>query len=109
MTTFDDREAAFETRFVHDAEMEFMAQASRNKHVAYWAAALMGKTAEQAVRYAKDLIRVDLEEQGSDDVIEKLKTDLGDLSDEAAIRAKMAQYLEEAREKARASDIRTVL
>jgi hypothetical protein len=108
MTTFDEREAAFESRFVHEAEMEFMAQASRNKHVAYWAAALMGKTAEQAVRYAKDVIRADLEEHGSNDVVRKLQADLGDLADEATIKAKMAQYLEEARVRARAGEIKTV-
>ncbi len=105
MTTFDEREAAYEAKFVHDAEMEFMAQASRNKHVAYWAAAMMGKTAEQAVRYAKDLIRVDLESAGPEEVIAKLTADLGELSDEATIRSKMAQYLEEARVKARAADL----
>jgi len=31
MTTFDDRENAFENKFAHDAEMQFKADARRNK------------------------------------------------------------------------------
>lgn len=102
MTTFDDREAAYESRFVHEAELEFLAQASRNKHLAYWAAALMGKTAEQAVRYAKDIIRVDLEEAGEEVVFSKVKADLNGIRDDDRIRERMAEFLAEAR--ARAAD-----
>ncbi|MGM0586669.1 MAG: ATPase inhibitor subunit zeta, partial [Pseudomonadota bacterium] len=31
MTGFDDREQAFEKKFAHDAEMQFKAQARRDK------------------------------------------------------------------------------
>jgi len=31
MTTFDDRENAFEAKFAHDSEMQFKAEARRNK------------------------------------------------------------------------------
>mgnify|MGYP001554125114 FL=1 len=31
MSTFDDRENAFENKFAHDAEMTFKAEARRNK------------------------------------------------------------------------------
>ncbi len=109
MTVFDDREAAYETGFVHEAELEFMAQASRNKHVAFWAAALMGQTAEQAVRYAKDIIRTDLEAPGHEVVVTKLKADLGDLATEEKIREKMAEFLAEARERARTGQLGTML
>ena len=30
MTTFDDRENAFEAKFAHDSEMQFLAEARRN-------------------------------------------------------------------------------
>ncbi len=109
MTTFDDREAAYEAKFVHDAEMEFMAQASRNKHIAFWAAALMGKSAEDAVRYAKDIIRVDLEEGGEEAVVAKLMADLGDARPEERVRQRMAEFLAEARERAAKGEIRTML
>ncbi|PRY21497.1 hypothetical protein CLV78_109110 [Aliiruegeria haliotis] len=109
MTTFDEREAAFEAKYVHDAGLEFMAQASRNKRIAFWAAALMGKSAEEAVRYAKDIIRTDLEEAGAEVVVQKLMADLGDLATEDAIRERMARYLNEARIKASEEGIVTVL
>jgi len=42
MTTFDDRENAFEAKFAHDTDMQFRAEAHRNKLVvfgppAFWA------------------------------------------------------------------------
>ena len=33
MTSFDNREHAFEAKFAHDAEMQFRAEARRNKLV----------------------------------------------------------------------------
>lgn len=109
MTTFDEREAAYEAQFVHEAEMEFVAQASRNKNIGYWAAAIMGKTAEQAVRYAKDIIRVDLEEGGEEAVVHKVAADLRDLRTEERIRELMEEFLAEARKKAWAGELKTIL
>lgn len=109
MTTFDDREAAYEAKFVHDAELEFMAQASRNKHVAFWAAALLGMSAEEAVRYAKDIIRIDLEEGGEKAVVAKLKADLDGVRPEDRIRQQMSAFLAEARERAAHGQMRTIL
>ncbi len=43
MTTFNDRENAFETKFAFDAEMQFKAEARRNKLLGLWAAGLMGR------------------------------------------------------------------
>jgi hypothetical protein len=42
MTTFDDRENAFENLYAHDAEMQFKAEARRNKLLGLWAAEKMG-------------------------------------------------------------------
>ncbi|MFV0360386.1 DUF1476 domain-containing protein [Tropicimonas sp.] len=109
MTTFDDREAAYEAQFVHAAEQEFMAQSARNKQIGYWAAAIMGQSPEEAVRYAKDIIRTDLEQGGQEAVIRKLVKDLGGLRDEARIRERMNDFLIEARAKARDGKIKTLL
>ncbi|WP_116131983.1 DUF1476 domain-containing protein [Tropicimonas sp. IMCC34043] len=109
MTTFDDREAAYEARFVRDAELEFMAQASRNKHLGFWAAAIMGMNAEEAVRYAKDIIRTDLQEGGEEAVVRKIGKDMGDLRNEARIRERMAEFLVEARKRAKAGDLVTLI
>ncbi|MCA8884645.1 MAG: DUF1476 domain-containing protein [Rhodobacteraceae bacterium] len=97
MTTFDDRESAFENKFAHDAELEFLAESLRDKHIAYWAAELMGKSASEAAGYAKEIIRADFTEPGDDVVLRKLAEDLGDLTDEATIRAKMNEFLTSAR------------
>ena len=96
MTTFDDRENAFETKYAHDAEMQFKADARRNKLLGLWAAGLMGKDEAAASDYAREVVKSDFEEAGHEDVYRKVSGDLGDLADEASIRAKMAELLIEA-------------
>lgn len=93
MTTFDDREHAFESKFAHDAEMQFKAEARRNRLLGLWAAELLGKSEDEATAYAKDVIRSDFEEAGDDDVFRKVKADLEGKADDATIRAKMAELL----------------
>ena len=97
MSTFDDRENAFENKFAHDAEMQFRAEARRNKLLGLWAAGLMGKSAEEAADYAKEVVKADFEEAGHEDVFRKVAGDLGTLADEATIRAKMAEFMVEAK------------
>lgn len=97
MTTFDDREHAFENKFAHDAQMQFKAEARRNKLLGLWAAGLMGKSGEEAEAYAKEVIKADFEEAGYEDVIRKVAGDLGDKSDDATIRAKLNEFLAEAK------------
>jgi hypothetical protein len=97
MSTFDDRENAFENKYAHDAEMVFKADARCNKMVGLWAAGLMGKTGVAAADYAKTVVIADLEEPGNEDVVRKVAADLGDLSSPEEIRAKLAELLPEAR------------
>ena len=59
MSTLDDRENAFENKFAHDAEMQFKADARRNKLLGLWAAELMGKSGDDAAEYAKEVVRSD--------------------------------------------------
>ncbi len=91
MSTFDERENAFESKFAHDAEMQFKAEARRNKLVGLWAAELLGKSGEAASEYAKEVIKADFEEAGHEDVVRKLAADLGDKAGDADIRAKLAE------------------
>lgn len=93
MTTFDDREHAFEAKFAHDADMQFRAEARRNKLVGLWAAGLLGKSGDEAAAYALSVVSADFEEAGIEDVVRKVATDLGALSSADAIRAKMAELL----------------
>lgn len=97
MSTFDERENAFESKFAHDAEMQFKAEARRNKLLGLWAADLMGKTGDAAMEYAREVIKSDFEEAGDEDVYRKVSGDLGDKADEATIRAKMISLMAEAK------------
>ena len=97
MTTFDDRENAFESEFAHDADMQFKAEARRNKLLGLWAADLMGLSGEAAAEYAKEVIKSDFEEAGHEDVYRKVSGDLGAKVDEATIRTKMTELMVEAK------------
>ena len=100
MTTFDDRERAFENMYARDPEMQFRIVARRNRLLGHWAAGLMGLTEVEAESYAKDVVRSDFEEAGDEDVVRKL---LGDLTsagvecDEARIREALEHKSVEAR------------
>jgi hypothetical protein len=100
MTTFDDRERAFENMYARDQEMQFRVTARRNRLLGAWAAKLMGLTEVEAESYAKDVVRADFEEAGDEDVIRKI---LGDLTsagvecDESRIREALEHKTVEAK------------
>ncbi len=93
MTTFDDRENAFETKFAKDAELQFKVEARRNKLAGLWAADLLGKTGDDAAAYAVEVVSADFEEAGSEDVVRKLAADLAGKVGADEIRAKLAELL----------------
>lgn len=93
MTTFDDRESAFENKFAHDQEMQFRAEARRNKLMGLWVAEILGKSGEDAAEYAKSVVKADFEEAGHEDVMRKVLGDLGDRVPEAQVRAKYDELL----------------
>ena len=100
MTNFSDREAAFETKFARDEEMQFCITARRNKLVGLWAAEKMGLTAAEAAPYATSVVQADFEEAGDDDVVRKIVGDLsaaGVETDVVAITAILAEKTVEAR------------
>jgi hypothetical protein len=100
MSTFDDRERAFETKYARDQDMQFRVVARRNKLLGHWAAGLMGLSEAEAASYAADVVRADFEEAGDEDVIRKV---LGDLTsagvecDETRIREALEHKTVEAR------------
>ncbi|MDF3413580.1 DUF1476 domain-containing protein [Sulfitobacter sp. M57] len=97
MSTMKDRENAFESKFAHDAETQFKADARRNKLLGLWAADVMGKTGDDAASYAKEVVKSDFEEAGHEDVYRKVAGDLGNKADEATIRNKMSELMHQAR------------
>ncbi len=98
MTTFDDREHAFEAKFIHDAELRFKAEARRDRLLGLWAAGEMGLEAHEADEYAKTVVIADLEEAGDEDVYRKVAADREAMGlDASGLREKMAELLAEAK------------
>ena len=87
----------FENKFAHDAEMQFKAEARRNKLLGLWAAGLLGMDGDEASNYATEVVKSDFEEAGSDDVVRKVSADLHGRADEAQIRSKMDELMSEAK------------
>src|SRR5215470_18062607 len=76
MTTFDKREQAFESQFVHDEEMRFKAVARSNKLLGNWAAGKLGLTGEAATSYANALVVAELDHKSGEDSLHKVLSDL---------------------------------
>lgn len=96
MTTFNEREAAFEKKFAHDEEMRFKALARRNKLLGLWVAEKIGKSGSDADEYALTVVRADFEEVGHEDVFRKVRGDLDASVSDTEIRTKMDTFLAQA-------------
>lgn len=101
MTTFDEREKAFENKFKHDQELLFRIYARRAKLVGLWAAGHLGLADAEADAYARQIVSVDFEEPGHQDILRRIKADFDakkvDMS-EHRIEKEMDQLLEVARQ-----------
>ena len=75
MTTLDDRQKSFEKKFERDQDLQFKANARRNKLLGLWAAEKLGKTGADADAYAQEVVRADFEEAGDNDVFRKVRAD----------------------------------
>lgn len=99
MSSFDDRQSAFENKFALDETLLFKAEARACKHMGLWLAAKMGMNDEEANSYAASIIGANLEEAGFNDVkrfvmpdIEKHNLNIS----EDEFNAKMAELYEHA-------------
>jgi hypothetical protein len=96
MTTFDNREKAYEAKFALDQDLKFKAESRRNKMLAEWAGAKLGITGEALEDYVKAVRKADLVEKGDDDVFRKVKQDFADKGiaiADADIRSAMSEFL----------------
>lgn len=94
MTTFDDREQAFEQKFVIDQELQFKSMARCNRLLGIWAAEQLGLSGEASVAYAKDIVAADVAAPGEGVVFQKLSNDLaGKGVSEELIQQKMGEFL----------------
>lgn len=102
MTTFQDREKAFEDKFKHDQNLQFKVEVRRNKLLGMWIAEeFLGHSGAAAEAYAKEVVSADFEEPGVEDVVRKINADLEkqdvELSDHR-LRKKMDELLEVAKQ-----------
>ena len=101
MTTFKDREKAFEDKYKHDQELQFKVEVRRNKLLGLWLAEQLGIAGADADAYAKEVVSADFEEPGEEDVVRKVMGDITarnvDLS-EHRVRKKMDELLLVAKE-----------
>ncbi len=96
MGSFDDRDQAFENKFAHDEQLLFKAFARRNKLLGLWAAEKLGKSGEDALSYAKEVVMADFDEPGDDDVLRKVSGDFkagGVAIDDKELRYEMDRLL----------------
>ena len=71
----DKRQKGFESKFAHDEEMLFKANARRAKLLGLWAAEKLGLSGAEADAYAKSMVVADFEEAGTEDLFRKIRKD----------------------------------
>ncbi|MGQ9365291.1 DUF1476 domain-containing protein [Azospirillum sp. ST 5-10] len=76
MTTFDEREKAFENKYQHDQELLFRIRARRDKLAGLWAASLLGLSGADADAYARQIVEADFGTAGPHDIRDRLLDDL---------------------------------
>ncbi len=96
MTTFDEREHAFEAKLAHDEELKFKARARRDKRLGLWAAGKLGKAGAAAEDYASRLVATGTEKDSAGQILKTLRADFDragvDIPDHE-IRRKMDELL----------------
>lgn len=101
MTTFDEREQAFERKFKHDQELRFKTNARRNKLFGLWAADRLGLAGSEAEAYAKAVVEADLGRPAGTGAREKVLKDMnakGLAASEAEVQREQERLLPIARE-----------
>jgi len=76
LDTFKDREKGEELRFEMSQELQFKAEARRNRLLGEWLAQKFGLTTAETEAYIKAVIVSDLDEPGIEDVIRKVMKDI---------------------------------
>jgi hypothetical protein len=100
MSTFDEREKAFENKFKRDQDLQFKVNNRRNRLLGQWIAAQLGKAGPDADAYAKEVVMSDFDKAGDDDVLQKVLGDLkaaGKPTDAGAVRKQMDKLLDDAK------------
>src|SRR5262245_30817579 len=97
MTTFDDRERAFEKKFMLDEELKFKIEARRDKALGEWAARQLGFSGVHVNAYVTAL-RNEGDSHKSEGVFQKVRKDFRDAGvpiSDGELREIMAQYMKQ--------------
>ncbi len=76
MTTFDERERAFENLFVHDEEARFRVLARRDKALAQWVCGRIGASGDLASSYRDEILAFALAGRDDAALAQRLADDL---------------------------------
>ena len=75
MTTFDEREHAFEAKLAHDEGLKFKAKARRDKRLGLWAAGKLGLAGAAAEDFASRLVAAEIEKAGAGQILKTIRAD----------------------------------
>jgi len=99
MTTFDERENAYEAKFARDEDLRFKAKARRDKAFGAWVAAQLGLTGPAADDYAKQVLKADFQHPGDAGIITKVLEDFkakGAAMEERTLKRKLIELMAQA-------------
>ena len=99
MSTFDDRENAFEAKFAHDQEKEFRAEMMALRQIAVWGVSLMQISPEGKEHRTAALQSLEMQKGAKALILAQLVDDLSGDVDEKAIKTTYDLFLRDAREK----------
>lgn len=77
-SSFDQRTQAFENKFKADEDLRFRVNAKAVQLFGLWAAEKLGLKDKAAEHYAGKVVDADFDEPGIQDVLRKVRQDLGD-------------------------------
>jgi len=99
MTTFDNREHAFETKFAHDQETQFNIIARRNKLLGLWAAEKMRLSEENTKNYVASLVEKTAQHNSANFIAKQIEEDFATAEvniEKAEIEKEMHNFLKKA-------------
>ena len=99
MSTFDDRENAFEAKFAHDQENEFRAEMMALRQIAVWCVSLMRISPDEKEHRTVALQSFEMQKGAKALILAQLADDLSGDVDEDAIKTTYDLFLQDARKK----------
>lgn len=96
MTTFKEREHAFEEKFAHDQEIRFRVHAWRNRLLGLWAAEKLHLKPAEAEAYATALAQADVAKFRDDEIVRRVLGDFlarGERMADVEIRRQLERLL----------------